>query len=73
MYILICESIEESILLSYTPVEGRIVVMMLQQGFVVCDIPEVKNLSKLLSFLTLRTAILVNDYASNTFAGCLDP
>ena len=48
-------------------------VMMQQQGFVVCDVPEVKNLSKLPSFPTLRTAIFANGYANNTFASCLDP
>jgi len=31
--------------------------MMQQQGFVVCDVPEVNKLSKLPSFLILRTAI----------------
>ena len=34
-------------------------VMMQQQDFVVCDAPEVKNLSKLPSFLMLRTATFV--------------
>ena len=48
-------------------------VMMQQQGFVVCDVPEVKNLSKLPSFPTLRTPIFVNCYASSTFASYLDP
>ena len=48
-------------------------VMMQQQGFVVCDVPEVKNLSKLPSFPTLRTAIFANGYANNTFTSCLDP
>ena len=48
-------------------------VMMQQQGFVVYDVPKVKNLSKLLLFPTLRTAIFTNGYASNTFASCLDP
>ena len=48
-------------------------VMMQQQDFVVRDVSEVKNLSKLPSFPTLRTATFVNSYASNTFASCLDP
>ena len=47
--------------------------MMQQQGFVVCDVPEVKNLSKLPSIPMLRTAIFMNGYAINTFASCLDP
>jgi len=48
-------------------------VIMQQQGFVVFDVPEVKNLSKLPSFPTLRTAIFADGYASNTFHSCLDP
>jgi len=48
-------------------------VMMQQQSFVVCDVPEVKNLSKLPSFPTLGTTIFANGYVSNTFTSCLDP
>ena len=48
-------------------------VMMQQEGFVVCDVLEVKNLSKLPLFLMLRAAIFTNGYASNTFACSLEP
>jgi len=48
-------------------------VMMQQQGFVICDVLEVKNLLKLPSLPVLRTATFVNGYSSNTFASCLDP
>jgi len=80
MYLYICVEYKQEFIIMYRGEYPTLIypgrrayrkVMMQQQGFVVCDIPEVKNLLKSASFQMLRTVIFANNYASNTFASCL--